>query len=1319
MQALRIRTAAGAGAILALCAIAFGADAALKPFALGKLAARAAVGPEQAKQIVGRTVIPLSGDWLVQPVAPKVGLEQAKVDPAACDWPEGVLPQEGKWLVGSASDWRTKLRSPNAGEDAKALSKIDGRDVWEFTSAWLVKDVQLPELRAGQKVLLSLDQVWGGIGRPDPKKYFRLIPSHVYVNGRYAGTIEGWQRKRLDVTGLVRDGRLRVAILNGHPGLAGYQSSRKMRSQHADAASGIYGPAAIEVTRPGSTLFVDQLVVTPSVRQERLGVRMRVGSDAAQEVTFRARLFEVPDFPARKAWPPAKAARMARGLGPDAKVSLSGGRHTPGDYAPNLKALAAAEPAAALAATAPTRLADGGSEVAVTFPVAGKGLKTWSPAHPQLYWIVIEALDPAGRVVGASAPVTFGYREFWVDGPHIRLNGVRVNLYGTSHMYFGTYYWAPMDLAAKHGLGLGFDRVMSTWWRGYKWAAVAPILADRWGHLWSGHTSFAERMHWYLGNAPSLVMWQVGGNGFVNGPHSHPMQIGGAWDPPKKGDARYDEWLAVRKRVEDLREIDPSRPTIFYRLGYGGDIRGLMGYLDIQEPIMDLMDWPMGWFRNAQAGKVEPFMSMELGYTLNLYGMKYWKAPAKGFGSMRLANVEHAARFLGGKAYGLIRPAEMLPAAYEYPYYTYKRSKETPLLQAMYAHVRRHVLPAWRTAGISFLLHGEGKPIEHYADVNAGVLTERGKVFAACMAPRMAYLAGPGDDFNARDHGYVAGQTVRKQVVLLNDTFRDEPVAFEVRVRATVGEREVYEDRRMVQVANAVRGSVDITFEVPDVAGRADGVIEARVRADGKDVSVEPFAFQVFPKVARPKLKGRLVLVDPVGDTAALLDRAGVTYTKAAPGDDFSDASLLVIGRNAYAQGLAEKLNAAALAKLLAGGGNVIVFEQTARHVAGLTNEHFNLRYVFVRDPRHPVLAGLRNEDLAMWRGESNLLEPWQSFTARGVDFKEANWRKHGLPNRWGQRRRFVPQWSNRNMVATFCYHKPQAGNVRVLLDGGFDSLYTPLVEVGCGNGTVLLCQLDVTNRYGQDPAATRLVNAMLSHYAAKQPAREKAVVLLGDETTAALAKTLGLSVEQRDAAEFKLDPARHVALVQPGTEAARAHAAGLAAFVRGGGTALVLGAFEEDDLAPLKTAGLVTFEYGVATADAVALRDAPALLAGLSPSDFFYRRFMPGVLATAAGKGWSGAGGLIHVANVGRGRVVYVAVRPEVFQVKWLPNKPSWQQTEVNWPTSKFYRIVSTVLSNAGATAEPTVKLPSGERSEALYPLQVLDFDPMQSWTW
>ena len=65
----------------------------------------------------------------------------------------------------------------------------------------------------------------------------------------------------------------------------------------------------------------------------------------------------------------------------------------------------------------------------------------------------------------------------------------------------------------------------------------------------------------------------------------------------------------------------------------------------------------------------------------------------------------------------------------------------------------------------------------------------------------------------------------------------------------------------------------------------------------------------------------------------------------------------------------------------------------------------------------------------------------------------------------------YFPKWTTEGHVCTFALQKPEYGNSRVIVDCAFDLNYAALCEVFQGRGSVMFCQMDVTNaRYGYGP---------------------------------------------------------------------------------------------------------------------------------------------------------------------------------------------------------------------------------------------------------
>ena len=133
--------------------------------------------------------------------------------------------------------------------------------------------------------------------------------------------------------------------------------------------------------------------------------------------------------------------------------------------------------------------------------------------------------------------------------------------------------------------------------------------------------------------------------------------------------------------------------------------------------------------------------------------------------------------------------------------------------------------------------------------------------------------------------------------------------------------------------------------------------------------------------------------------------------------------------------------------------------------------------------PDHPLLAGLDPENLRDWRGSATLLPPRLDYTtSQTFGGPAVQWCGIEVPRVW--------RCGNRGNVASVLIEKPARGDFLPILDGGFSLQYSPLLEYREGKGLVLFCQLDVTGRTEQDPAAETLARNLFRYVAAWKPPR-------------------------------------------------------------------------------------------------------------------------------------------------------------------------------------------------------------------------------------
>jgi hypothetical protein len=360
----------------------------------------------------------------------------------------------------------------------------------------------------------------------------------------------------------------------------------------------------------------------------------------------------------------------------------------------------------------------------------------------------------------------------------------------------------------------------------------------------------------------------------------------------------------------------------------------------------------------------------------------------------------------------------------------------------------------------------------------------------------------------------------------------------------------------------------------------------------------------------------RILLFDPVGDTAAVLRRGGVSWEPLTEKSDLKPDSLVVVGRKGYGEAflsLAKKLSLEQA--VVRDGVDLLVFEQTAGSPFGLQLEEVSARHVFRAADAHPFLHGLEAEDFINLRGESDLIEPYPDAPPE----TEKQWPKRYF------------KWGNRGVVATFVYTKPHYAPFTPVLECGFDLVDSPLMEAKAGRGRIVLCQVDVTSRCGVDPVSTQLVSNLLAELSQRGDAACMPSAIIGDSAKTVLGR-FGVAPGPFDPSASKLVFVGTEPLSQEQTKQieSTANAGATIVFLPGAPSAAAFGLELKD----------TRFFIG---------RMKPnALFAGLNDGDLYMKKWVS-VPVACAGNGWEPVvePGIVAVKKLGRGRLVACPIEP------------------------------------------------------------------------
>ena len=829
----------------------------------------------------------------------------------------------------------------------------------------------------------------------------------------------------------------------------------------------------------------------------------------------------------------------------------------------------------------------------LTFESAWNDAKIWDTHTPQnLYSVVLQLCSKDGAVIDALTPVSFGFREYKINGRDFVLNKKPIHLrllynrssiskadisneatsrsmckrmfeYGFNALIFGNYDFAPGSVAYMDGVLNACDK------EGMLVCCSLPHVKDFGSKMEDPEVAerYRKLAHWIVRrvrNHPSVIMYAMNHNYCGYYGDQNPLKIDGKYElefDEKDSKNKWRRQSRERSLVADkiAHELDTTRPVYHHQSGNHGDLHTVNIYLN-WAPIQERSEWLRHWSTEG----VKPLFFVEWGLPhisswSSYRGPKFiWRTQA--FQSLWAA--EYAAQFWGDEAYrddaaavkGLDHE-EKLWAKGEPFYWSQLNAPLRDMtenylgVQALFANDNWRSHRAW---GISAMLPwdqgGIWKEVEKgeiYTNPDAlknlkkpGVVPDSygrntrfiyamdylykpdnesrfvpsplGRSFLRWNMPDCAFIGGGEKNFAAKDHAYKPGESVCKNLIVLNDRREQQIVSWQWRLWLK-GE-VIKESSGCSKIPAGTQERVPVEFSVP--AELKDGSrlnLTAVFNFEDGITQTDQFGIDIVEKAAVPELAKKIYLYDTEGLTAKLFDRLHVGYTKfsgsaselselgysksssnsktVAGVRDPGSGSVLAIGRESLMKEGLSWINK------LPETVDVIVFEQSSSVLEGLLGFRITergMRSLFPRYP-HAVIDPACSAGFRDWRGEATLIPP---FLNGLPDYEEHNpiwqWCEHYCTRVWRS--------SNQGSAASVLIEKPQRGDWRVLLDCGFDLQYSPLLECVDNGRHIVFCQLDVTGRTEPDPVADRLVVNLLDYLDKTQSESVANVKVVGDK---------------------------------------------------------------------------------------------------------------------------------------------------------------------------------------------------------------------------
>jgi hypothetical protein len=915
--------------------------------------------------------------------------------------------------------------------------------------------------------------------------------------------------------------------------------------------------------------------------------------------------------------------------------------------------------------------------------------------------IFLSAVPLDNAEISAAAATYEATRESMERLKRFGINFVYTHNYGCepgSHLSFAEILRAADDV----GMLVSFSQPHFSH---YDWKAPD---ADR-NNGYARHAEFYVRA---AQNHPSVVMYSMSHNATGYNEDMNPDMIDGIQDARDKWALRN---VKVALQAEQIvKDLDPSRIVYHHASGNLGSMHAINFYPNFV-PIQEMSDWFEHW---ATKG-VKPVFLCEYGapFTWDWTMYRGWYKGKREFGSAvvpwEFCLAEWNAQFFGDRAFQISEMEKRnlrweakqfregrLWHRWDYPhqlgstdfpeqepvfgmYYTdnwrafrtWEVSANSPwehhILFKLRPGMDRNRREQFKVDWVNLQRPGFSPDYQEQRYERMDLTYERSDWIPTAGAealirnnqPLLAYIGGKPARFTSKDHNFVAGESVEKQIIVINNS--RVPVTCECSWSLALP--QPIAGRSKVTIETGQQARIPMRFALPTGVGPGEYKLSANAVFDTGQKQQDEFTIHILPRRSPPRVEVKVAVFDHKGQTTELLKSMGVQFDSVDAKADLGAYGVLIVGKAALTvDGPVPDIGR------VRDGLRVLVFEQTPDVLEkrfGFRIAEYGLRNVFCRVPGHPALAGLQTEHLRDWRGEATIVPPQLKYELN-PKFNYAptvTWCGIPVTRAW--------RCGCQGNVASVLIEKPTCGDLVPIVDGGFSLQYSPLMEYREGKGMVLFCQMDVTGRTDGDPAAQTLIANILEYASQWKPSPRREALYVGEPTGKAHLEAAGFRVGSYGGGELKADQAL---IVGPGSKDLSAHRDAVGAFLKAGGHLLAIGLTQQDADA------LLPFKVSMNQAEHInAYFDPPgakSLLAGVGPADVHNRdpRTIPLVTGDAKTVGDS-PGGVLAVAS--QANVVFCQLAPWHFEYR---NNFGLKRT---FRRTSF--LVTRLLGNLGVSGE------------------------------
>ncbi|MBD3345373.1 MAG: hypothetical protein GF401_09960 [Chitinivibrionales bacterium] len=679
----------------------------------------------------------------------------------------------------------------------------------------------------------------------------------------------------------------------------------------------------------------------------------------------------------------------------------------------------------------------------------------WSPGNPVLYQIRT-SVEERGRTLETTLE-RFGFREIWIEGHKLILNGSPVHLFSDwghklapfwlteawVRKWFGMIHDANMnhsrlhnaphprmylDLADEEGILITAESLIT---------GSGKILASESPEFWEAARKHLKDFIRRDKNHPSILLWS----------YENEMR----WNEDLKGECRGGESDLLLKEPPRLQqmihELDPTRiaypdgDTTIWNEGkqpiisrhYGKACSGL-GWWHREQP---LLSSEMSWYHMAGPHNV-----------FNLGGDKAYADfhTVDDWGGLDTQLIVEAGRTLGVSCFGPWNVSCVCNLRMEKePIELHYDDLSAPGTKPLYVEAHSSEFSFWKDGKGYTPHHSFGRQVSAF------------RPFAAI-------------DLSLNSQYYL-GDTFEREIHLVNDTDHDIAGGLSVTL-----EKDGVQKHGMACTIEIPRGEVvaeKCTMKIPEKWEA--GTYTYKVAFTSNGAALEIWDRQItfasgkdFPAVDTASITAKKIGLHKADYLHDLFTAAGISFVtlEEISENSLRECDIAVLGKNCV---VPESSQNTIIDNFISRGGRIILLEQECSLFPSLTLEHAQVLSAFPRAYDHPVLNGFSPSDFEHW-GE----DPYASLLSD-------------------------------SFVAQIMYRKDDLRSILPIIDSGEGRwgeggiYHTPLFEYTQGKGCLLACQLRISDKFRTIPAAARLMMKLLEYAAAYVRPEDASPVLVAD----------------------------------------------------------------------------------------------------------------------------------------------------------------------------------------------------------------------------